>query len=83
MAIEAMRDSSIYEKEAASNTLDGIMRDPDFWLADVSGLWLDCPALEPCQALFSLHASLPNPGVSLHSSGGITLTCVPSRCQRS
>ncbi|XP_074876964.1 maestro heat-like repeat-containing protein family member 7 [Buteo buteo] len=34
VAIEAMRDSSIYEKEAAK-VLHEVMRDPDFWLADV------------------------------------------------
>lgn len=56
--------------------LDEAMNDPDSWLADVSGLWLDCPAREPCQGLFfppSLSPfflpaldppSLPSPGVS-------------------
>ena len=64
MAIEAMRDSSVFDKEAARNMLDLVMRNPDFWLADVSGLWLDGPALEPWQALFLPPSLPPNPGVS-------------------
>ncbi|KAK4806336.1 hypothetical protein QYF61_017205 [Mycteria americana] len=35
VAIEAMRDSSIFDKEAARKMLDLVMRNPDFWLADV------------------------------------------------
>ena len=58
VAIEAMRDSSFFDKEAAGKMLDLVMRNPDFWLADVSGLWLDCPTLQPCQALL-LPPSLP------------------------
>ncbi|KAM6225827.1 maestro heat-like repeat-containing protein family member 7 [Porphyrio hochstetteri] len=33
--IEAMRDSSIFEKEGAREVVDVIMIDPDFWLEDV------------------------------------------------
>ena len=47
MAIEAMRDSSIYDKEEASSILDVAVREPASWLTEVSGLWLPCPAL-PC-----------------------------------
>jgi len=45
--------------------LDKAMKDPASWLMDVSVLWLDCPALHPCQALFCLplHPSLPKPAV--------------------
>jgi len=50
--IEAMRDSSIFDQEAARNMLEVVKEDPGFWLADVSGLWLRCPALQPWQALF-------------------------------
>ncbi|KAK4806335.1 hypothetical protein QYF61_017204, partial [Mycteria americana] len=35
VAIEATRDSSIFDKEAARKMLDLVMRNPDFWLADV------------------------------------------------
>lgn len=52
MVIEALRDSSVFEKGEARNILDLFMRYPDFWLDDVSALWLDCPALEPSQALY-------------------------------
>jgi len=47
VVIEAMRDSSIFDQEAARNMLEVVKEDPDFWLADVSGLWLRCPALQP------------------------------------
>jgi len=52
VVIEAMRDSSIFDQEAATDMLEVVMEDPDFWLVDVSGLWLRCPALQPWQALF-------------------------------
>ena len=61
-AIEAMTDASISDKEGASSMLDEAMKDPNFWLTDVSGLWLDCPAHEPFQGLFfppSIPSSLP------------------------
>ncbi|XP_064329867.1 uncharacterized protein LOC135317504 [Phalacrocorax carbo] len=35
VAIEAMRDSSFFDKEAAGKMLDLVMRNSDFWLADV------------------------------------------------
>jgi len=58
--IEAMRDSSIFDQEAAGNMLEVVKEDPDFWLANVSGLWLRCHALQPWQALFlPLSPSLP------------------------
>ncbi|XP_069643009.1 uncharacterized protein [Haliaeetus albicilla] len=43
VAIEAMRDSSTYDKEEASSILDMAMREPACWLTEVSGLWLPCP----------------------------------------
>lgn len=54
-----MRDDSILDKEVPSSMLDVIIGDPDFWLADVSALGLDCPDLQPCQALF-LPPTLPH-----------------------
>lgn len=36
--IEALRDSSIYDKEEASSVLDMAIEDPASWLTDVSGL---------------------------------------------
>ncbi|XP_075302295.1 uncharacterized protein LOC142365418 [Opisthocomus hoazin] len=33
--IEAMKNSSIFNKEATGNMLDVIIQDPDFWLADL------------------------------------------------
>jgi len=51
VVIEAMRDSSIFDQEVATDVLEVVMKDPDFWLADVSGLWLHCTALQPWQAL--------------------------------
>lgn len=38
MVIEALRDSSIYDKEEASSVLDMAIEDPASWLTDVSGL---------------------------------------------
>lgn len=38
MVIEALRDSSIYDKEEASSVLDMAIQDPASWLTDVSGL---------------------------------------------
>ncbi|XP_030330826.1 uncharacterized protein LOC115603225 [Strigops habroptila] len=38
VAIEAMRDSSIFEKWVAEDILDLVMRDVDFWLADVPSI---------------------------------------------
>jgi len=52
VVIEAMRDSSFFDRKEARNMLEVVMENPDFWLADVSGLWLCCPALQPWQALF-------------------------------
>jgi len=63
--IEAMKDSSIFHKEATGNMLDVIIQDPDFWLADVSGLWLHCLPFSRgrhCPSL-PLHPSLTNPAV--------------------
>lgn len=34
VTIEAMRDSSIFDKGEARNMLDLVMRYPDYWLAD-------------------------------------------------
>lgn len=69
-AIEAMTDASISDKEGASSMLDEAMKDPNSWLTDVSGLWLDCPAHEPFQGLFFLPSlppilpsSLPPPSI--------------------
>ena len=43
-ALEALRDSSIHEKQGACSVLDAALDDPDYWLIDVSGLWLlPCP----------------------------------------
>ncbi|KAK2511277.1 hypothetical protein Q9966_016674 [Columba livia] len=39
--IEAMRDSSIFDKKRATDLLDMVMEFPDFWLADVSGQWMN------------------------------------------
>ena len=47
VVIEAMRDSSIFDQQAATNMLEVVKEDPDFWLVDVSGLWLSFPALQP------------------------------------
>ncbi|KAM6032625.1 maestro heat-like repeat-containing protein family member 7 [Theristicus caerulescens] len=38
VAIEAMRDSSIYDKEEASSILDVAMKEPDSWLAEVPSI---------------------------------------------
>lgn len=38
MVIEALRDSSIYDKQEASSLLDMAIQDPASWLTDVSGL---------------------------------------------
>lgn len=38
MVIEALRDSSIYDKQEASSVLDMAIQDPASWLTDVSGL---------------------------------------------
>ncbi|KAM6044714.1 maestro heat-like repeat-containing protein family member 7 [Theristicus caerulescens] len=38
VAIEAMRDSSIYDKEEASSILDAAMKEPDSWLAEVPSI---------------------------------------------
>lgn len=54
-----MRDASILDKQVPSGMLDVAMKDPDFWLTDVSALELDCPDLQPCQALF-LPPSFPH-----------------------
>lgn len=54
-----MRDASILDKQVPSGMLDVAMKDPDFWLTDVSALELDCPDLQPYQALF-LPPSLPH-----------------------
>lgn len=54
-----MRDASILDKQVPSGMLDVAMKDPDFWLMDVSALELDCPDLQPYQALF-LPPSLPH-----------------------
>ena len=59
MAIEAMTDSSIYDKEEASSILHVAMREPASWLVEVSGLWLPCPGLEPFSRCSSLPPSLP------------------------
>ncbi|KAK4809451.1 hypothetical protein QYF61_014794 [Mycteria americana] len=68
VAVEAMTDSSIYDKEEASSILHVAMREPASWLTEVSGLWLPCPALEPfsrCSCLPPCFPpSLPNPGAS-------------------
>ena len=66
-AIEAMTDASISDAEGASSMLDEAMKDPNSWLTDVSGPWLDCPAQEPFQGLFfppSRPPSLPAPFLS-------------------
>ena len=52
VAIEALTADDIYDRQMGSNVLDMAMSDPASWLMDVSALWLDCPAHEPCQALF-------------------------------
>lgn len=54
-----MRDVSILDKQVPSSMLDVAMEDPDFWLTDVSALGMDCPDLQPCQALI-LPPSLPH-----------------------
>ncbi|KAK4805598.1 LOW QUALITY PROTEIN: hypothetical protein QYF61_016448 [Mycteria americana] len=52
VAIQALTADDIYDRQMGSNVLEMSMRDPPSWLTDVSALWLDCPAREPCQALF-------------------------------
>ncbi|KAM6100881.1 LOW QUALITY PROTEIN: ATPase family AAA domain-containing protein 2-like, partial [Pterocles gutturalis] len=37
-AIEAMRDSSVFDEEAAGNMLEMLMTDPEFWLLDVPAI---------------------------------------------
>ena len=56
-----MTDFNIYEKQLASSMLDVVTGEPDLWLADVSGLWLDRPALQPWQALFLAPSLPPSP----------------------
>lgn len=62
--IEAMRDSSTFDKEAARNMLNTVKRNCDFWLVDVSGLWLDCPLALSGLVPPSIRLFLSNPGVS-------------------
>lgn len=57
-AIDAMRDSSICDKQVACSLLYMAMRDPASWLIDVSSLQRDFAAHETFQAF-----SLPSPGV--------------------
>ena len=52
MATEALTADDFYARQMGSNVLDMAIRDPESWLMDVSTPWLDCPAREPCQALF-------------------------------
>lgn len=52
MAIEALTADDAYDRQMGSDVLDTAVRDPASWLTDVSALWLDHPAFEPCQALF-------------------------------
>lgn len=63
-AMEVMTETSVFDKTVAKHILKVAMGDPDFWLTDVSGLWLDCPALQPCQALLLSPSLPPIPGVS-------------------
>lgn len=48
-AIEILGRSSPLDKKAPMEFLEVTMKSPRLWLVDVSGLWLDYPALEPCQ----------------------------------
>lgn len=54
VAIQALTADDIYDRQMGSSVLAMAMREPASWLTDVSALWLDCPAHEPCQALFLL-----------------------------
>lgn len=53
MAIEALTADDSYDRQMGSDVLDMAVTDPASWLTDVGALWLDCPAREPCLALFS------------------------------
>lgn len=57
-AMGVMTETTDFEKMVAEHVLEVAMGDLDFWLMDVSVLWLDCLALQLCQALF-LSLSLP------------------------
>lgn len=59
--MEVMTETTVFDKMVAQHILEVAMRDPDFWLMDVSGLWVDCPAFQPCQALFFCPSLPPKP----------------------
>ncbi|KAK4805978.1 hypothetical protein QYF61_006955 [Mycteria americana] len=69
VAIQALTADDIYDRQMGSNVLDMAMRDPPSWLTDVSALWLDCPAREPCQALFFPPSLTPLSGAPEAISG--------------
>lgn len=53
-AIEILGRSSLLDKKGPVEFLEMAMKSPKQWLTDVSGLWLGCPGLEPCQVPASL-----------------------------
>lgn len=63
-AMEVMTETTVFDKMVGEHILEVAMGDLDFWLTDVTGLWMDCPAFQPCQALFFCPPHLPNSGVS-------------------
>lgn len=75
-AIEILGRSNLMNKDGPREFLEEAMNSPEMWLTDVSDLWWDCFALEPCQVPASIPPSQRDvPEATLRQLSQISLTC--------